>query len=54
MYMNIIENANDLTVGILNAEKTRAEFETASKLTHPKILKVLHVFRYREIRYDSG
>ena len=34
--------------GILNAEKTRAEFETASKLSHPNILKVLHVFRYQE------
>ena len=33
---------------ILTAEKTRAEFETASKLSHPNILKVLHVFRYQE------
>ena len=32
----------------LKAEKTRAEFETASKLSHPNILKVLHVFRYQE------
>ena len=34
---------------ITNAVKTRAEFETAAKLSHPNILKVLHVFRYQEI-----
>ena len=34
--------------GISNAEKSRAEFETVSKLSHPNILKVLHVFRYQE------
>ena len=33
---------------ISNAEKTRAEFETVSKLSHPNILKVFHVFRYQE------
>ena len=32
----------------MNAEKTRAEFETASKLTHPNILKFLHLLRYQE------
>ena len=36
--------------GISNAEKTRAEFETVSKLSHENILKVLHVFRYQETR----
>ena len=43
-----IEDVVDATDVILNAEKTRAEFETASKLSHPSILKVLHVFRYQE------
>ena len=43
-----IEKADKIDVGILNAEKTRAEFETASKLDHLNILKVLHVFRYQE------
>ena len=33
---------------ISNAKKTRSEFETVSKLAHPNILKVLHVFRYQE------
>ena len=43
-----IEYANWTKDGISNAEKTRAEFETASKLSHPNILKVFHVFRYQE------
>ena len=43
-----IEKDDNLSDGILIAEKTRAEFETASKLSHPNILKVLHVFRYQE------
>ena len=43
-----IEYVGNLTDGILNAQKTRAEFETASKLSDPHILKVLHVFRYQE------
>ena len=34
--------------GISNAEKTRAEFETASNLSHPNILKFFHLFRYQE------
>ena len=34
--------------GISDAEKTRAEFETVSKLSHPNILRVLHVFRYQK------
>ena len=33
---------------ISNAEKTRAEFETVSNLSHLNILRVLHVFRYQE------
>ena len=33
---------------ILIAEKTRAEFETALKFSHPNILKVYHLFRYQE------
>ena len=33
---------------ISNAKKTLAEFETVSKLSHPNVLKVLHVFRYQE------
>ena len=37
-----------LADAILNAKKTQAEFETISKLSHPNILKVLHVFRYQE------
>ena len=37
-----------MSVGISHAEKTRAEFETTSKLSHQNILKVLHVFRYQE------
>ena len=43
-----IEYVEDLKDGISNAQKTRAEFETASKLSDPHILKVLHVFRYQE------
>ena len=43
-----IEYVDDLSDGISNAEKTRAEFETASKLSHPNILEVLHLFRYQE------
>ena len=43
-----IDVAGSLHVGISNAEKTRAEFETASKLSHSTILKVLHLFRYQE------
>ena len=39
----------ELTIdGISNAEKTRAEFETAKKLKHPNIVKVFHLFRYQE------
>ena len=38
----------ELCLAISHAKKTRAEFETASKLSHPNILKVLHVFRYQE------
>ena len=34
--------------GISDAEKTRAEFETVSKLSHPNILRLLHVFRYQK------
>ena len=43
-----IEGVEVLLNAISNAEKTRAEFETASKLSHPNILKVLHLFRYQE------
>ena len=43
-----IKSANLMKDWIANAEKTRAEFETVSKLSHPNILKVLHVFRYQE------
>ena len=35
-------------IEFLMLKKTRAEFETASKLSHPNILKVLHLFRYQE------
>ena len=34
--------------GISNAEKTRAEFETAKKLKHSNIVRVFHSFRYQE------
>ena len=43
-----IEKFDLIEDGISSAEKTRAEFETASKLSHPNILKVLHLFRYQE------
>ena len=43
-----IEFVDKIVLGISNAAKTRAEFETASKLEHPNILKVFHVFRYQE------
>ena len=43
-----IERGSEVKNAISEAEKTRAEFETASKLSHPYILKVLHVFRYQE------
>ena len=43
-----IEDVDRVLDGILNAEKTRAEFETVSKLSHPNILKVKHSFRYQE------
>ena len=43
-----IERGENVPDGISKAEKTRAEFETVSKLTHPNILKVLHLFRYQE------
>ena len=43
-----IENAKNMPEGISNAAKTRAEFETVSKLSHPNVLRVLHVFRYQE------
>ena len=46
-----IENAED---AISNAEKTRAEFETASKLSHPNIIKVIHLFRYQETEKIGG
>ena len=35
---------------ISNAGKTRAEFETISKLSHPNILKVFHVFRHQKTK----
>ena len=37
-----------MSIGISDAKKTRAEFETALKLDHQNILRVLHVFRYQE------
>ena len=43
-----IEVVKFLEDGISNAEKTRAEFETASKLSHPNIVTVFHLFRYQE------
>ena len=43
-----IEETQKIVDGISNAEKTRAEFETVSKLSHPNIPKVFHVFRYQE------
>ena len=41
-------DSRDVADGISNAAKTRAEFETASKLDHQNVLRVLHVFRYQE------
>ena len=49
-----IEHVDKIRDGILNAKKTRAEFETASRLSHPNILKVLHVFRYQETKKISN
>ena len=43
-----IENVKELPTAISNAEKTRAEFETAKKLKHPNIVRVIHSFRYQE------
>ena len=43
-----IEDVDRVLDRIFNAKKTRAEFETASKLSHPNILKVVHLFRYQE------
>ena len=45
-----IPDSKTLEDGLSNAEKTRAEFETVSKLSHQNILKVLHVFRYQETK----
>ena len=45
-----IEEVRELSAAIANAEKTRAEFETVSKLTYPNILKVLHVFRHQKTK----
>ena len=42
------EDVRMLSEAISIAERTRAEFETASKLSHPNIVKVLHSFRYQE------
>ena len=41
-------DSDKLEDGIANAEKTRAEFEVASKLKHENIVRVLHLFRYQE------
>ena len=43
-----IENVDWTSEAISNAEKTRAEFEVAKKLSHENIVKVLHLFRYQE------
>ena len=45
-----VERVDDADVSILNAERTRVEFETISKLSHPNILKVLHVFRHQKTK----
>ena len=49
-----IEFVQDAVEGISNAEKTRAEFETVSKLSHPNILKVLHVFRHQKTKKQNN
>ena len=43
-----IDQVEFIIDGISNAEKTRAEFETAKKLKHPNIVRVFHLFRYQE------
>ena len=43
-----IEFCEKLHDAISNAQKTRAEFETSLSLSHPNIVKVLHLFRYQE------
>ena len=40
--------------GISNAEKSRAEFEIVSKLSHRNILKVFHVFRHQKTKKRFG
>ena len=40
--------------GISNAEKTRSEFETVSKSSHPNILKVVHVFRHQKTKKQNN
>ena len=49
-----IEFVQDAVEGTSNAEKTRAEFETVSKLSHPNILKVLHVFRHQKTKKQNN
>ena len=43
-----IEDIVSLQDAISNAEKTRAEFETAKKFKHPNIVRVIYSFRYQE------
>ena len=49
-----IEEFYKTSVLVSNAEKSRAEFETVSKLSHPNILKVLHVFRHQKTKKRFG
>ena len=48
LKMEKIEEAESTSEAILNAEKTRAEFEVTSKLRHKNIVRVFHLFRYQE------
>ena len=48
LHLGKIEYVELTKDGISNAEKTRAEFETAKKLKHPNIVRVFHSFRYQE------
>ena len=48
LEMEEIETVEDTSEAILNAEKTRAEFEVTSKLRNENIVRVIHLFRYQE------
>ena len=52
--MEKFDAVSDTSEMILSAEKTRAEFEAASKLSGANIVKVFHLFRYQETEKFNG